>query len=91
LLCAYGDNFELYCAAFTVNRAQAGKAELVITITDREGLPVPFEVVRTDVGETVKYVPLSSGTLVVNLTFGGVAVPGDVQILDYLVASRSYR
>lgn len=60
----------------TVNRAQAGQAELVLTVTDKDGHAVPFEIRMTDYGETAKYVPQTSGTYVVNVTLGGVTVPG---------------
>jgi filamin len=59
-----------------VKRFDAGEAELVVTITDPQGDSVPFEVCMTECGESLTYIPEMSGTYLVNVTFGGLTVPG---------------
>lgn len=60
-----------------VNRANAGEAELCITISDSNGQNVPFNVDLNELGETVSYVPQHSGVYVMDVTFGGICVPGE--------------
>lgn len=74
---------------FSVNRANAGEAELIITITDPIGQMLPFEVSLSDHGETVTYIPECSGIHIINVTFGGINVPGKYLSFTHLNYMKS--
>lgn len=75
--------------AVEVNRINAGHADLSITITDPQGIALPFDVDKTEVGERITYVPQKPGTHRVQLTYGGLNVPGcpvRQEIVDVVLA-----
>jgi hypothetical protein len=65
----------------SVHRGNAGEAELCVTITDSSGQKVPFDVDLNEHGETLSYVPQHGGIYMVNVTFGGICIPGNFLVL----------
>lgn len=65
-----------------VNRADAGVADLTVTVTDPSGMSVPFDVESTPTGEKVTYVPLEPGTYKIHVTIGCTDVPGIKKLLE---------
>ena len=53
----------------------AGKADLGLTITGPQGSTVPFNIQLTNRGNHVTYMARDPGFYLVNLTYGGLAVP----------------
>ena len=54
----------------------AGEAELCITVIDPSGHTMAFDIVPTEQGERVTYIPDCPGIHKVNATYGGINVPG---------------
>jgi len=63
----------------------AGKADLSITVIDPAGHTMPFDIQPLEHGERVIYRPDSPGTHKVNATYGGINVPGNLDILVTLL------
>ena len=60
----------------SVNRIQAGKAELTLKIIGPRGNTLPFTMNPTSVGEHVVYTPRERGTHLIYIAYGGLDVPG---------------
>jgi len=61
----------------SVIRDKAGKAELGLKITGPHAhAAVPFNVTTTERGDHVTYVAMETGTYVIDVTYGRLAVPG---------------
>ena len=61
------------CSVFTTG---AGDGELLVAIRDAQNELVPFEMRPTTTGYQIKYTPASTGTCIINVSFGGAQVPG---------------
>lgn len=60
----------------TVNRRDAGYAELDVTVTSPLGRNLPIEVKGSPDGEVIEFTPAVSGKYRIAINYGGQAVPG---------------
>ncbi len=71
-------------------RHEAGKAELGLTIMSPTGKNIPYEIAPTPRGEHVTYVPFEAGPHHIYITYGGLEVPGkiDLPIIQQIIVPR---
>ena len=63
--------------ALTVIRDEAGKADVGVKISGPKARSsVPFNITATERGDHVTYVAKETGTYVIDVTYGRLAVPG---------------
>ena len=75
--------------SLSLNRKDAGFAELDVTVTSPLGRHLPIEVLGTpdNEGEVIEFIPTAIGKYKIAITFGGVEIPGSP--LNFLVVEGS--
>lgn len=68
----------LTLSTISVNRKDAGYAELDVTVTSPLGRHLPIEVKGTSdgEGELIEFIPTVPGKYKIAITYGGIEVPG---------------
>lgn len=61
----------------SVMTSDAGKGELTVSITSSSGENVPFELKPSLNGYEIQYTPRTSGIYTINMSYGGINVPGE--------------